>query len=99
MATHLTSGRFAWGPRQETRQNGFIISGGVWLCARELEIARALAQGKKLKEIAYDLGIALSTTDNHRVSIYSKLGIGTVVELTHYMLSRGLIQNIYDTQA
>jgi DNA-binding CsgD family transcriptional regulator len=45
------------------------------LSPREQEIARALSNGKTLKSIARDYGIAVSTVANHTTRIYRKLSI------------------------
>jgi len=45
------------------------------LSPREREIAKALADGKTLKSVARQYGIATSTVANHASRIYRKLGI------------------------
>jgi NarL family two-component system response regulator YdfI len=45
------------------------------LSDRELEVLRAVAKGKRSKEIAHDLGITERTVKAHLASIYNKLGV------------------------
>lgn len=47
------------------------------LTARELEIARRLAQGQSTKEVAFACGISIHTTRRHTESIFHKLGVRT----------------------
>jgi DNA-binding CsgD family transcriptional regulator len=56
------------------------------LSPREQEIARALSNGKTLKSIARQYGIAVSTVANHTTRIYRKLAIyrrEDLIELLH----------------
>jgi len=48
---------------------------GIALSIRELEVLRAVAKGKRSKEIAHDLGITERTVKAHLASIYNKLGV------------------------
>lgn len=51
------------------------------LTRRELEIANLITDGLLNKEIAYKLNISVRTVENHRNSIYHKLGVSNAVEL------------------
>ena len=51
------------------------------LTLREKEIARLLIEGKWTKEIADQLGIKLSTVSTHKLHIFEKFEVTTVVEL------------------
>lgn len=48
---------------------------GATLSERELEVLRAVAKGKRSKEIARDLGITERTVKAHLASVYNKLGV------------------------
>jgi DNA-binding NarL/FixJ family response regulator len=63
----------------------------VQLTAREFEILRLLAEGKKNKEIASQLGIAVRTAEAHRANIMQKLGFHSLADLIHYALRHGII--------
>lgn len=58
---------------------------------REIEIIRYLAEGKVNKEIAAELGIAVSTVETHRARIMHKLGLHSLAELIHYSLRHGIV--------
>jgi len=58
---------------------------------REQEVLRLLAGGKRSAEIAFSLGIAVSTTEAHRRNIKRKLGLHTTADLTRYAIREGLI--------
>lgn len=51
------------------------------LSPRQAEIARLIAEGHTNAEIAERLGINVSTVDNHRRLIYTKLNVRNAVEL------------------
>lgn len=62
------------------------------LSNRELEIMFMLVSGKKVKDIAADLGLSISTIFTYRVRIFEKLKIKNNVELTHYAMTNKLIE-------
>ena len=61
------------------------------LSNREQEIMVMLASGKKVKDIAADLQLSISTVFTYRVRIFEKLKIKNNVELTHYALNNKLV--------
>jgi len=61
------------------------------LSSRELEIMLMLASGKKVKTIAAELTLSVSTVFTYRVRIFEKLNIKNDVELTHYAMNNKLI--------
>lgn len=61
------------------------------LSSRELEIMLMLASGKKVKNIAAELSLSVSTVFTYRVRIFEKLSIKNDVELTHYAMNNKLI--------
>ena len=60
------------------------------LTEREREVLQRLAEGKSLKEIAFDLGVSVKTIETHRAKISEKLGISSIAELTKYAIREGL---------
>ncbi len=61
------------------------------LSAREFEIMQKLAAGKKVKDIATELELSISTVFTYRSRIFEKLLVKSNVELTHYAISNKLI--------
>ncbi len=61
------------------------------LTERELEVIKALAQGKSNKEIARDLDISEKTVRNHTSNIYKKLHIFDRTQAVIYAVRRGLV--------
>jgi DNA-binding CsgD family transcriptional regulator len=62
------------------------------LTARELEIARYLAEGKSNWCVATILEISCSTVETHRRNLMQKLGLQSIVELVHHAVRTGLIE-------
>jgi DNA-binding NarL/FixJ family response regulator len=60
------------------------------LTAREQEVLRLLADGKRVKEIAHLLSVSVKTVESHRQNIMDKLEIHSTIELTRYALREGL---------
>lgn len=65
------------------------------LSKREREISELTAHGWCLKEIAKKLGITPTTTQTHRQRAMTKLRVENTIELTHFLLARGVIKNLY----
>jgi two-component system nitrate/nitrite response regulator NarL len=51
------------------------------LTAREIEIVRAIAEGKSNRDIATQLGISLQTVKHHLTSVFDKTGTSSRLEL------------------
>jgi two-component system, NarL family, invasion response regulator UvrY len=62
------------------------------LSNRELEIMCMIASGKKIKDIAIELSIGISTVNTYRVRIFEKLNLKSNVELTHYAITNKLVE-------
>lgn len=62
------------------------------LSKRELQTMFMLASGKKVKEIAAELTLSISTVFTYRVRIFEKLNVKNTVELTHYAISNELVE-------
>jgi DNA-binding NarL/FixJ family response regulator len=60
------------------------------LTAREVEVLRLLASGKRVKEIARLLHISVKTVESHRQNMMDKLEIHSAVALVRYALREGL---------
>ncbi|MEI6556297.1 MAG: response regulator [Paludibacter sp.] len=63
------------------------------LSHREQEIMIMLVKGKKVKDIAEELKLSISTVFTYRVRIFEKLNIKSNVELTHYAISNKLVES------
>jgi len=61
------------------------------LTERELEVIRALAQGKSDRQIAHSLGISEKTVNNHTSNIYRKLHIFDRTQAVIYAVREGVI--------
>src|SRR5262249_50875113 len=59
-------------------------SGGVRLTAREQEILRLIAEGRRSKNIALMLGISPKTVQSHRTAAMRKLQLQSVAEIVRY---------------
>ena len=60
------------------------------LTTREREILQLIADGKCIKEIAFQLGISYKTVENQRQTIMQKLNLFSIAELTKYAVRHGL---------
>lgn len=61
------------------------------LTVREREVLRLASEGKALKEIASELGVAVRTVVFHKSNMMEKLGLRTTAELTRYAVKHGMI--------
>ena len=61
------------------------------LTAREREVARLLALGKRNKQIAASLGLSAKTVETHRQHIMEKLGLHSIADLTRFAMREGLV--------
>src|ERR1035441_7014730 len=76
--------------RQASSQERTPLSPLHMLTAREQEVLRLLADGKRVKEIAHMLNISTKTVESHRQNVMDKLEIHSTIELTRYALREGL---------
>src|SRR5688572_4085448 len=65
------------------------------LSRRELEVVKRVAHGKFLATVAIELGISSKTASTHKVRAMQKLGINNDMVLSHFLLARGVIKNLY----
>jgi len=56
------------------------------LTSREMQIARAVAEGRGNREIAAQLGITEQTVKNHLTSIFEKMGVASRLQLALLMI-------------
>jgi len=61
------------------------------LSRRENEILIKIARGMKVKDIAAELNLSISTVFTYRLRIFEKLNVKSNVELTHYAIEHKLI--------
>ncbi|MCB9751540.1 MAG: response regulator [Myxococcales bacterium] len=61
------------------------------LSEREREIVTLLVQGRSVKEIAYELGVARTTVSTHRKRILDKLGLQDLPSLVKLALVHGVV--------
>jgi len=65
----------------------------VLLSSREMEVLQHIAEGKTNKETAEHLHICVKTVEKHRQSLMEKLNIHNIAGLTHFAISRGIIES------
>ena len=58
---------------------------------RETEVMAMVAEGRKNREVAKDLGISVKTVETHRANIMNKLGLRNVADLIHYAIRHDII--------
>ena len=68
--------------------NGSIFS---LLTLREREVLQLLAEGKTVKEIAFELTVSIKTVHTHRTKVMKKLKINNISSLIKYAIQEGLI--------
>jgi DNA-binding NarL/FixJ family response regulator len=61
------------------------------LSAREREVLQLLAEGHGTKEVAFRLQLSPKTVETHRLSLFAKLKVDSVVALAHVAINEGLI--------
>lgn len=64
---------------------------GMPLTTTEVEIVKAIAQGKTTKEIAAERYLSAHTVTTHRKNIFRKLGVNTAHEVVKYALRAGWV--------
>ena len=60
------------------------------LTSREIQVLRQVANGATNKEIAADLGVAVSTIERHLVNLYAKLGARGRAEAIAFAVRNGV---------
>jgi DNA-binding NarL/FixJ family response regulator len=82
-------------PRSARQPNGNAVDAAALaafrpLTSREREIIQLIAKGRRNKEIADSLQIAVKTVEAHRYRLMHKLGLHSVAELVHYAIHNKL---------
>jgi len=62
------------------------------LSPREFQVFCQIASGKKLKDIADELSLSITTVSTHRARILEKMDMKTNADLIHYAVKHGLIR-------
>ena len=60
--------------------------------AREIEVARLVAEGFSSKELAARLGLSVRTVEKHRANIMEKVGVHEVASLVRWCVQTGLVK-------
>nr|WP_320131032.1 response regulator transcription factor [uncultured Holophaga sp.] len=60
------------------------------LTAREQEVLKLLAEGRRAREIAQELNIGQKTVEAHRQNLMNKLDLHSIAELTRFAIREGL---------
>jgi DNA-binding NarL/FixJ family response regulator len=63
----------------------------VSLTARQLDVLRLIAEGRRMKEIASELQISVRTVETHKQSLLHSLGAETTADLIKFAIKHGLI--------
>ena len=61
------------------------------LSPRQTEILQLIAEGKPMKQIAFDLAISVKTVETHRMALMTRLGVKDVAGLVRYAVKIGLV--------
>ncbi|MDH5789551.1 MAG: response regulator transcription factor [Nitrospinota bacterium] len=62
------------------------------LSPREFQVFCRIAGGKKLKDIAEELSLSITTVSTHRARILEKMNLKTNADLIHYAIKHGIIR-------
>lgn len=82
-----------------SRVTGLLAESGLReprlrLTAAEIDILKAIAKGKSVKEIAAGRVSSVHTVVTHKKNLFRKLGINSVYEATRYALRAGLVEMV-----
>ncbi|MEI6051795.1 MAG: response regulator transcription factor [Opitutaceae bacterium] len=75
-----------------TDPQSFSLEAVKVLSAREIEVARLVAEGFSSKELATRLGLSVRTVEKHRANIMDKLGVHEVASLVRWCVQTGLVK-------
>jgi DNA-binding NarL/FixJ family response regulator len=64
------------------------------LSNREREVFQLIAEGHSIRKIADTLCVSVSTIKSHKAKIMEKLGIDSPVQLVHFAIQLGLVEDI-----
>ena len=63
----------------------------ISLTARQLDVLRLVAEGKRMKEIASELRISVRTVETHKQGLLHALGADSTADLIKFAIKHGLI--------
>jgi DNA-binding NarL/FixJ family response regulator len=66
-------------------------SPGDALTPRQWEVLRLLAEGRRVKEIASELGLSVRTVETHKYEIMHLLEIDNTVDLVKFAIRQGIV--------
>jgi len=61
------------------------------LTPRQREVLRRIAQGERLKEIAFSLGISVRTVEDHKYQLMRTLGVESTADLVRFAIKQRII--------
>jgi DNA-binding NarL/FixJ family response regulator len=61
------------------------------LTPRQREVLQLVTQGRKLKEIAHEMNISISTVEFHKTELMRRLGASNVADLIRYSMTRDAV--------
>jgi DNA-binding NarL/FixJ family response regulator len=61
------------------------------LTPRQREVLRLLAEGKRMKEIASELGISVRTVENHKAQLLQVLSLGSTADLVRFAIKQHIV--------
>jgi DNA-binding NarL/FixJ family response regulator len=68
-----------------------VSSPGESLTPRQREVLRLLAEGRRVKEIAAQLGLSVRTVETHKYEIMHLLEMDNVVDLVRFAIRQGIV--------
>jgi DNA-binding NarL/FixJ family response regulator len=66
-------------------------SPGEVLTPRQREVVRLLAEGRRVKEIAAQLGLSVRTVETHKYEVMNQLALGSTVDLVKFAIRQGIV--------
>jgi DNA-binding NarL/FixJ family response regulator len=69
------------------------LEAGPRLTARQLEVLRLVAEGKRMKEIATILQLSTRTVETHKYDLMAVLGLRSTAELVRYAIEHHMLEN------
>lgn len=68
-----------------------VVALGESLTPRQTEVLRLLAEGRRVKEIAAELGISVRTAETHKYEIMRSLKVDNMADLVRFAIRRGIV--------
>ena len=66
---------------------------GPTLTPRQLDVLRLIAEGKRMKEIASELGISVRTVEGHKAQLQNAVGADSTAALIKFAIKQGLVSD------